>query len=189
MNKIILASQSPRRKELLSMLEIPFDVIVADINEQIDYNNDLVEEIKKLSYQKAEAVFKDHQDNIVIGSDTIVYIDNEVLGKPKTIENAKEMLHKLSNRTHQVVTAVTIMSKDKVDTFASITDVTFYELSDEEINRYVDSTEPLDKAGAYAIQGKGSEFVKSINGDYYTVVGLPVAELFHRLKKFNADIV
>lgn len=189
MNKIILASQSPRRKELLSMLEIPFDVIVADINEQIDYNNNLVEEIKKLSFQKAEAVFKDHQDNIVIGSDTIVYIDNEVLGKPKTIENAKEMLHKLSNRTHQVVTAVTIMSKDKVDIFASITDVTFYELSDEEINRYVDSVEPLDKAGAYAIQGKGSEFVKSINGDYYTVVGLPIAEVFRHLKTFNADIV
>ncbi|MDO4940862.1 MAG: Maf family protein [Erysipelotrichaceae bacterium] len=189
MNKIILASQSPRRKELLNMLGIPFDVIVADIDEQIDYRNNLVEEIKKLSYQKANAVFENHQDNIVIGSDTIVYINNEVLGKPKTMENAKEMLHKLSNKTHQVVTAVTIMSKEKTDTFASITDVTFYELTDKEINDYVESTEPLDKAGAYAIQGKGCEFVKAINGDYYTVVGLPIAEVLRHLRTFKADIV
>lgn len=185
MNKIILASQSPRRKELLGMLDIPFDIIVANIDEKIDYNNNLVDEIKKLSFQKAKAVFDDHQNNIVIGADTIVYIDNEVLGKPKTIENAKEMLHKLSGRTHQVVTGVTIISKDKTDTFASITDVTFYVLTDEEINNYVDSVEPLDKAGAYAIQGKGSEFVKGINGDYYTVVGLPIAELYRHLKEFK----
>lgn len=190
MNKIILASKSPRRKELLSMLGIKFDVIVSDIDEKIDYQNNLVEEIKKLSYQKAYAVFVTHQDDIVIGSDTIVYIDNEVLGKPKSIEEAKHMLHKLSNRTHQVVTAVTIISKDKVDSFASITDVTFYELTDQEINEYVDTVEPLDKAGAYAIQGKGSEFVKSINGDFYTVVGLPIAEVYRHLKAFtNADIV
>ena len=185
MNKIILASGSPRRKELLTMLGIDFDVIVANIDEQIDHNNDLVDEIKKLSFQKADAVFQDHQDNIVIGSDTIVYIDNEILGKPKTIKQAKEMLHKLSNRTHQVVTAVTIMSKEKIDTFASITDVTFYELNDDEINEYVETVEPLDKAGAYAIQGKGSEFVKSINGDYYTVVGLPIAEVYRHLKNFK----
>lgn len=185
MNKIILASKSPRRRELLSMLGIEFDVIPADIDEQIDYNNDLVKEIQKLSFQKANAVFQDHQDNIVIGSDTIVFIDNKVLGKPKSKQEAKEMLHRLSGKTHQVVTGVTIISIEKTDTFASVTDVTFYELTDEEIETYVESVEPLDKAGAYAIQGKGSEFVKSINGDYYTVVGLPIAEVYRHLKSFN----
>lgn len=185
MNKIILASKSPRRRELLSMLGIEFDVIPADIDEQIDYNNDLVKEIQKLSFQKANAVFQDHQDNIVIGSDTIVFIDNKVLGKPKSKQEAKEMLHRLSGKTHQVVTGVTIISKEKTDIFASVTDVTFYELTDEEIETYVESVEPLDKAGAYAIQGKGSEFVKSINGDYYTVVGLPIAEVYRHLKSFN----
>lgn len=185
MNKIILASKSPRRRELLSMLGIEFDVIPADIDEQIDYNNDLVKEIQKLSFQKANAVFQDHQDNIVIGSDTIVFIDNKVLGKPKSKQEAKEMLHRLSGKTHQVVTGVTIISKEKTDTFASVTDVTFYELTDEEIETYVESVEPLDKAGAYAIQGKGSEFVRSINGDYYTVVGLPIAEVYRHLKSFN----
>ena len=185
MNKIILASKSPRRKELLSMLDISFDIIPADIDEQINYDNDLVEEIQKLSFQKANAVFKDYPDNIVIGSDTIVFIDNKVLGKPKSKEEAKQMLHRLSGKTHQVVTGVTIISKEKTDTFASVTDVTFYELTDEEIDTYVDSVEPLDRAGAYAIQGKGSEFVKSINGDYYTVVGLPIAEVYRRLKSFN----
>lgn len=184
MNKIILASGSPRRRELMQMVGYQFDVVVADIDETIDCNNDLVKEIEKLSFRKANAVFVEHSDNIVIGSDTIVKIDNEVLGKPKSIMDAKLMLHKLSNRTHQVVTAVTILSKDKQETFSCITDVTFYELSDEEIDEYVNSVEPLDKAGAYAIQGRGSEFVKSINGDYYTVVGLPIAEVYHRLKKY-----
>lgn len=184
MNKIILASGSPRRKELMEMVGYKFDIIVADIDEKINYNNDLVKEIEKLSYQKANAVFINHQDNIVIGSDTIVKIDNKVLGKPKSIDEAKQMLRLLSDRTHQVVTAVTILSKEKQETFSSITDVTFYDLTDEEINEYVDTTEPLDKAGAYAIQGRGSEFVKSINGDYYTVVGLPIAQVYHKLKKY-----
>lgn len=185
MSKIILASGSPRRKQLMEMVGIDFEVIVADIIETIDYNNDLIKEIEKLSFQKANAVFKDHPDNIVIGSDTIVKIDNKILGKPKTLQEAKQMLKTLSNRTHEVVTAVTILSKDKKETFSSITQVTFYELTDEEINNYVEIVKPLDKAGAYAIQDKGSEFVKAINGDYYTVVGLPIAEVYHRLKAYQ----
>lgn len=185
MSKIILASGSPRRKQLMEMVGLEFEVIVADIVEMIDHNNDLVKEIEKLSYQKADAVFKNHPDNIVIGSDTIVKIDNKVLGKPKTLLEAKQMLETLSNRTHEVVTAVTILSKDKKETFSSITEVTFYELTEEEIDNYVNIVKPLDKAGAYAIQDKGSEFVKSINGDYYTVVGLPIAELYHRLKQYK----
>jgi len=184
MSKIILASGSPRRKELLQMMDISFEVITADIDEQIDHNNDLRKEIEKLSYQKANAVFVNHQDAIVIGSDTIVSIDNKVLGKPKSIENAKEMLHNLSGKTHQVITAVTIISKDNIETFSNVTDVKFYELSDEEIENYVESVEPLDKAGAYAIQGKGCQFVEAINGDYYSVMGLPIGELYRRLQKY-----
>lgn len=185
MNKVILASQSPRRKELLSLLNIEFEAIPADIDEQIDLNNDLVNEIEKLSYQKANHVFKDHQDCLVIGSDTIVKINNEVLGKPKTYEQAKQMLNMLSGNTHEVVTGVTIITKDKVETFSSIAKVSFYPLSEQEIDEYIKTNEPMDKAGAYAIQGLGAKFVKAIEGDYYTIMGLPVAELYHKLKMFQ----
>ena len=184
MTRIILASKSPRRRELMELLHIPFEVIVSDIDEQIDYTNDLVKEIEKLSFQKAQAVFKDHSDALVIGSDTIVKIGNDVLGKPKNIEDAKAMLKELSDNTHQVVTGVTILYKDKAETFSSVADVTFYPLSDEEIDAYVATNEPMDKAGSYAIQGDAAKFIRSIHGDYYTIVGLPIAELYHRLKKY-----
>ena len=184
MTRIILASKSPRRRELMELLHIPFEVIVSDIDEQIDYTNDLVKEIEKLSFQKAQAVFKDHSDALVIGSDTIVKIGNDVLGKPKNIEDAKAMLKELSDNTHQVVTGVTILYKDKAETFSSVADVTFYPLNDEEIDAYIATNEPMDKAGSYAIQGDAAKFIRSIRGDYYTIVGLPIAELYHRLKKY-----
>lgn len=184
MKKIILASQSPRRKQLLQMLNISFDVMPADIDEQINSNNDLVKEIEKLSYQKAYHVFKDNKDALVIGSDTIVKINNEVLGKPKDYYQAKEMLEKLSNETHEVVTGCTIIVDDKIETFSSIAKVTFYQLSDQEIDDYIKTNEPMDKAGAYAIQGLGAKFVKSIEGDFYTIMGLPIAQLYQRLKKY-----
>lgn len=183
MKKIILASQSPRRQQLLRMLNIDFDVIPADIDEQINLNNDLVKEIEKLSYQKAMAVFKQHPDHLVIGADTIVKINNDVLGKPKTYEQAKSMLKELSDNTHQVVTACTILVDDKVETFSEIAHVTFYPISEEEIDEYIATNEPMDKAGAYAIQGLGAKFIKFTNGDFYTIMGLPVGELYHRLKK------
>ena len=185
MNKVILASQSPRRKELLSLIGIEFDAIPADIDEQIDLNNDLVKEIEKLSYQKAFHVFKDHKAALVIGSDTIVKINNQVLGKPKSYEQAKDMLEILSGNTHEVVTAVTILVDDKVETFSSIAKVTFYQLTPQEIDEYIKTNEPMDKAGAYAIQGLGAKFIKAIEGDYYTIMGLPIGELYHRLKKFQ----
>ncbi|MBQ6217887.1 MAG: septum formation protein Maf [Erysipelotrichaceae bacterium] len=168
----------------MELLHIPFEVIVSDIDEQIDYTNDLVKEIEKLSFRKAQAVFKDHSDALVIGSDTIVKIGNDVLGKPKNIEDAKAMLKELSDNTHQVVTGVTILCKDKAETFSSVADVTFYPLSDEEIDAYIATNEPMDKAGSYAIQGDAAKFIRSIHGDYYTIVGLPIAELYHRLKKY-----
>ena len=185
MTRIILASKSPRRKELLEMLKIPFEIIVSDIDEHIDYENDLVKEIEKLSFQKAEAVFKDHSDALVIGADTIVKIGNDVLGKPKSLLEAKKMLEELSDNTHEVVTGVTIMYQDKVETFSSVAEVTFYPLSEKEIDDYIATNEPMDKAGSYAIQGDAAKFIRSINGDYYTIVGLPVAELYHRLKKYS----
>ena len=187
---IILASKSPRRKEILSMINIPFDVITADVVETIDTKNDLVKEIEKLSYQKAYAVFKNHSDSLVIGSDTIVRINNEVLGKPKTIEDARRMLKLLSDNTHEVITGVTILVNDKIETFSKIAKVTFYPLNDKEIDDYIQTKEPMDKAGSYAIQGIGSKFIKSIDGDFYTIMGLPIAELYHRLQKIfiNADL-
>lgn len=184
MTRIILASKSPRRRELLELLKVPFEIIVSDIDEQIDHNNDLVKEIEKLSFQKANAVFKDHQDALVIGSDTIVKIGNIALGKPHSIEEAKKMLRDLSDKTHEVVTGVTILYKDQVETFSSVAKVNFYPLSEEEIDEYVSTNEPMDKAGAYAIQGDAAKFIRSIEGDYYTIVGLPIAELYHRLKHY-----
>ncbi|MBR5340302.1 MAG: septum formation protein Maf [Erysipelotrichaceae bacterium] len=184
MTRIILASKSPRRRELMEMLKLPFEIIVSDIDEQIDYDNDLVKEIEKLSFRKADAVYQENKDALVIGSDTIVKIGNDVLGKPKSVEQAKEMLRELSDNTHEVVTGVTIICNDQVETFSSVANVTFYPLSEEEINEYVKTNEPMDKAGSYAIQGDGAKFIRSIEGDFYTIVGLPVGELYHRLKKY-----
>lgn len=184
MTRVILASKSPRRKQLMELLKIPFEIIVSDIEENIDYNNDLVKEIEKLSYQKASAVFKDHQDAIVIGADTIVKINNDILGKPHSLDEARKMLSELSNNTHEVVTAVTILYKDNVETFSDVSKVTFYPLSLEEIDEYIKTNEPMDKAGSYAIQGDGAKFIKCINGDYYSIVGLPIGQVYHRIKKY-----
>ena len=184
MNRIILASKSPRRKQLLSLLNINFEAIPAEIDEEINPNNDLVKEIEKLSYQKANHIYKDHQDALIIGADTIVKINNQILGKPKNFEQAKQMLQLLSNNTHEVVTGVTIINDKTIETFSKTAKVTFYPLTEKEIEEYIKTNEPMDKAGAYAIQGLGAKFVKSIDGDFYTIMGLPIAELYHRLQKF-----
>ena len=183
--KLILASGSPRRKQLLSLLNIPFTIVVAYIVETIDNDKPLREEIEKLSYQKAEAVFKDHQDSVVVGSDTIVTLDNKVLGKPHDKQEAWEMLKLLQNNKHTVITAVTILSETKKETFSVVSDVYFYPMSDKEIDEYIDTNEPMDKAGAYAIQGIGSKFIKRIDGDYHAIMGLPIGELYHKLKRFK----
>lgn len=184
MSKVILASKSPRRIELLSLLGIDFETIPADIDETIDSNNDLTKEIEKLSYKKANHIYQNNKDSLVIGADTIVRIGGQVLGKPKTHEQAKQMLKLLSNNTHEVITGVTIINKDNIDTFSKNAKVTFAPLTDKEIEEYIQTNEPMDKAGAYAIQGIGAKFVKSIDGDYYTIMGLPIAELYQRLKRY-----
>ncbi len=181
MKKILLASNSPRRRELLSQAGIDFEVKVSDVDENIG-ETDPEELVKKLSRLKAGAVYGNNKDRTVIGADTVVSIDGRILGKPTDKDDAFAMLRMLSGKTHQVFTGVTIFfpgeepdAEPEIKTFAEKTDVTFYELTDEEIENYIETGEPMDKAGAYAIQGKGAVLVEKISGDYNTVVGLPLA--------------
>ncbi len=182
MTQIMLASQSPRRKALLEQVGISFLVQSAQIDEVFDYTLPLPARIERLAYEKASAVRQSHRDDIVIGADTVVCFNDHILGKPHNAQEAKDMLRMLSGQTHQVISAVAILSKQKEECFHSISEVSFYELSEDEIEAYVASGEPLDKAGAYGIQGKGAIFVAKIVGDYYNIVGLPIAELIRRLE-------
>ena len=184
MNSLILASKSPRRKELLMKLGIPFTCEPAVSEEQVPEGTPVRDTAELLSRQKAAEVYEKHagEEVTVIGSDTVVIIDDEILGKPHTEEEAARMLRKLSGRTHTVSTGVTILGKDRTESFTSETAVTFYDLSEEEIQRYIKTGEPMDKAGAYGIQGYGALLVKEIKGDYSTVVGFPIAEIYRRLR-------
>ena len=184
MNRVILASKSPRRKQLMDILNIPYEIIVADIEETIDHNKELRSEIEKLSFLKALKVYKDNPDAVVLGADTIVVVDNKVLGKPKNEQEANEMLHKLQNNKHTVITGCTIISSKMSETFSNMSDVYFNPMSDEEIDEYIKTNEPMDKAGAYAIQGIGSKFIHSIDGDYYSIMGFPISEIYQRIKKY-----
>ena len=184
MRRVLLASESPRRRELMNITKIPFSCASAQIEEKLDHQLPIYEAVMKLAREKAKAVFETHPDEFVVGADTIVYIDGEVLGKPADAEDAKRMLHKLSGTTHEVITGVALMSKDVDKTFYESTKVTFIELSDQDIEDYIRSKEHHDKAGAYAIQGKGMLFVKRIEGDYSNVVGLPMSHLVLELKQY-----
>lgn len=180
--QLILASQSARRKELLAKIGIPFSVDAADIDETIDFSKPIREEIQHLAYRKAKTVFTRHPDGVVIGSDTVVVLDQEVLGKPENNRDAEQMLRRLSGRVHQVITGVCILSSLRCHQEVSVAEVTFASLSEEEIHAYVSGGEPMDKAGAYAIQGKGACFITGIQGDFYTIVGLPVQRVYMELK-------
>ena len=177
---LILASQSPRRKELLGHLNMPFTVRVADIDETTDPFVPPEDEVARLSYEKALAIERQPED-IVIAADTIVVLDGRVLGKPRDEEDAADMLRRLSGRHHQVMTGVTVLRGDRTITRTEITHVHFRHLSDKEIARYVATGEPMDKAGSYGIQGGASLFVEAIHGDYYNVMGLPVCRLWQML--------
>lgn len=183
-DKIILASASPRRRELLSLITTDFEVITADVDETVDENETPENTVMMLSKKKAMAVSLLHKGRKVIGADTIVVCDGKILGKPVFRQNAEEMLKMLSGRTHQVLTGVTITDGEKTETFFVASDVTFFRLTDEEISAYAESGESDDKAGAYGIQGKGSLLVEKINGDYFNIVGLPVSALNKKLKAF-----
>lgn len=187
--EIILASASPRRKEILSLLDIPFKTMVSDADETVDTSLPAYFIAESLSLKKAAAVSKNiTTDAIIIGADTIVVSDGKILGKPKDEEDAFNILKSLSGKWHSVISGVSVLrNKDaKSESFYVETKVKFAPLSDEEIRAYIKTREPMDKAGAYGIQGKGSKFVEEINGDYFNVVGLPLQKLYSVLKKdFN----
>lgn len=185
--KFILASASERRKELLSRIVKDFEVRVSDFDEEsVHVNEDIEEYVKILSEGKAKSVALNYgSDSIIIGADTIVVIDNKVLGKPKDKNDAFRMLKSLSNNVHRVYSGVTVINNSTkvIKSECLYTEVYFSELSDEEIWKYIDTGECLDKAGAYGIQGFGGVFVKSINGCYYNVVGLPLNLLNKMIKE------
>ncbi|KFN01506.1 septum formation inhibitor Maf [Bacillus clarus] len=187
MKKLILASGSPRRKELLELANVPFEIVVSEIEETIGAYSSPSDIVMSLALQKATAVAEKHGDHVVLGADTIVTYESRILGKPADEEEAKGMLQLLSGKTHEVYTGVALISKEKTVTFYERTEVAFWELTEEEIDDYITSKEPFDKAGSYGIQGKGSIFVHHIQGDYYSVVGLPIARLVRELKQFDSD--
>lgn len=179
--KIILASNSPRRKELLTQADIDFEVKSADVEEITDKTKP-EEVVMDLSQLKAKAIAKDNPGRKIIAADTVVAFNGQILGKPKDEADAFRMLKELSGETHHVYTGVTIIDEaGSVNTFFECTAVTMYENSDELINRYIATGEPMDKAGAYGIQGKGAVLVKEICGDYNNVVGLPLAKVYRNL--------
>ena len=182
--RFILASQSPRRRELLQKLNIPFLVQVADVDETMDKDLPLTEAVARLSLRKAKAV-AGGQDDIVIAADTIVVLGNTVLGKPRDEKDAFQMLKSLSGRSHQVMTGVTVLKGDTFRCHTEVTEVFFRELTDEEIAAYIATKDPMDKAGSYGIQNGGALFVEKIQGDYFNVVGLPVCRLGLMLKEFG----
>ena len=187
--KIVLASKSPRRKELLGLLDLDFEIITADIDETMDPSLPVTNEVARISYQKAVAVASSLSDNsVIISADTIVELDGTLMGKPKDQIDAAHMLKSLSGKSHNVHTAVTVLKGDKHETRVVTTAVTFRDITDKEIAAYIDTLEPMDKAGAYGIQGRASKFVSGIVGDYFNVVGLPVCELSLMLKDFDINI-
>ena len=186
--QLILASGSPRRKELLGLFGIPLVIRAADIDETMDEHLPPFDEVSRVSRLKALAVPRE-QDDIVIAADTIVVCEGRVLGKPHSREEAVRMLTALSGRDHQVMTGCTVVRGRKAETFTEVTDLHFRPLTDTEIARYVDSGEPMDKAGAYGIQGGAALFCEKIVGDYYNVMGLPVCRLGQVLRKFAPEIM
>ena len=186
--QLILASPTPRRKELLGLFKIPFTIRVADIDETMDNTKSPFDEVARVSRLKALAVERQEKD-IVIAADTIVVCEDRVLGKPKDAAEAVEMLSALSGRDHQVMTGCTVLRGETLQTFTEVTDLHFRELSRKEIENYVASGEPMDKAGAYGIQGGAALFCERMVGDYYNVMGLPVCRLGQVLKEIAPEVM
>lgn len=193
--KFVLASNSPRRREILRELHYDFEVLTADFDESSVSLEDPAQGVQELAKGKASAAaetFKNGETTLFLGSDTVVVLDGAVMGKPADEEDAFRMLRALSGRTHTVYTGVAAAVTENgaiasVETFVSATDVTFFDLSDEEIRAYITTGEPMDKAGAYGIQGLGCTLVEGIRGDYLTVVGLPAAKTARLLKKLGVE--
>lgn len=189
MREFVLASASPRRKELLSQIGIKFRICTSKKEEEI-LRNTPEDIVKDLSYTKARDVYeRGNRESVVIGADTIVVADERVLGKPKDEKEAFEMIKLLQGDTHQVYTGVSIIwqqnNNTHVSSFVAMTDVELYYMNDDEIRKYVAMTEPYDKAGGYAIQGFFARYVKQIKGDYNNVVGLPIGKLYQVMNSLN----
>lgn len=191
MKKLILASQSPRRRQLLEQVGIVFDVFPSDIEEILKPGLTPLEQVEELSKQKAKAAGKKFTNAIILAADTMVVLGNEMLGKPKDAKDAKAMLQKLSGTTHSIVTGFTLMDTDthELATKSTDTKIWFREISDEEIERFIEREKPFDKAGAYAIHELAAIFVKRIEGDYPGAVGLPIYTLAKELKKFGIAVL
>lgn len=184
---MILASNSPRRKEILENFGFSLEIKTKNI-EEISDEKEIIKKVEDIARKKVMAVAIDNPNEFVIGADTVVVIDNKILGKPKNEKNIYEMLHLLSGRTHQVITSFSFINISKnIDIKDSqISDVSFKNISDEEIKWYIDTKEPFDKAGSYGIQGKGSYFVEKIDGDFFSVMGFPIGKFVRTLA--NIDI-
>lgn len=187
MERMILASASPRRKELLRQIGLEFEVMVSGAEEVIT-EREPSRVVEELSRQKAEDVASAIDDAVVIGADTVVCQDGRIMGKPKDREDAADMLRRIQGSVHSVFTGVTIIRKKEhetqAETFSCETKVRVYPMTEQEIQDYIDTGEPMDKAGAYGIQGRFAAWVEAIEGDYNNVVGLPVSALWQRIKKY-----
>ncbi len=182
--KIILASNSPRRQEILKEANINYEVIPSNVEEIFNHNISVEEAVMDLANQKATDVYnKTKRDALIIGADTIVVINGEVLGKPKDYEDAKRMLNLLQNNSHQVLTGVSLIKGNNTLNFYEKTNVYFKPMSNEDIERYIEEENVYDKAGSYAIQGDAMKYIDHIEGDYYNVIGLPIKRLLSEIKK------
>lgn len=180
--EIVLASYSKARKMLFEQVGLKFEVIVSGVDETTDDTLTPEETVEELCRRKADAVFKGNSSKLVVAADSLVSIDDRILGKPDGPKGADEMLHMLSGRVHRLLTGVCIRYKDKERVFHMVTEVEFFDLTDEEITAYVATGEPLEKAGSYGIEGMGISLVKSINGDYASIVGIPVGRVLREIK-------
>ena len=185
---LILASASPRRKELLGLFRRPFEIRVADIDETMDPAKSPFDEVARVSAAKALAVPRSAGD-VVIAADTIVVCEGKVLGKPKDEADAVAMLRLLSGRDHQVMTGMTVIRDERIRTVTEVTDIHFRELCEKEIRAYVATGEPMDKAGSYGIQGGAALFCTHMVGDYYNVMGLPVCRLGQVLREMAPELM
>ena len=184
---IILASKSPRRRELMTMLGFEFDVIPAVGEENVDENLTPGETVMSLAAGKAREIAAEHPESVVIGSDTLVYLDGKPMGKPANEAEAAMMLRQLSGRVHQVYTGVAVIHGEIEKVDFEKTDVEFRELTDDEISWYIGTGEPMDKAGSYGIQGQGAVFIPGIRGDYFNVMGLPLCKLWKMLTEIQGE--
>ncbi len=183
--RIILASKSPRRKELMGLLFPQFEVQASDVDETLPEGVSLGRAVELLALRKGQAVAGAEPDALVIAADTLVTLGSVVLGKPTGREDAARMLRLLSGRVHQVYTGVALLEGERTNRFHCVTDVEFSPLTEEEIRWYLSTGEPLDKAGAYGIQGYGARFIRGVREDFFNVMGLPVNELYRQIMQFT----